>query len=78
MEQNIEIYKIIKKDITLDSLKEFDEIILIGSGKGVASVKSINQINHLTLSDDLNKVNLINYRAIKKVNDCSFTFLVMV
>ena len=38
------IKKIIKKDITLDSLKEFDEIILIGSGKGVASVKSINQI----------------------------------
>ena len=38
------IKKIIKKDIFLDSLKEFDEIILIGSGKGVASVKSINQI----------------------------------
>ena len=38
------IKKIIKKDITLESLKEFDEIILIGSGKGVASVKSINQI----------------------------------
>jgi len=38
------IKKIIKKDISLDSLKEFDEIILIGSGKGVASVKSINQI----------------------------------
>jgi len=36
--------KIIKKDISLDSLKEFDEIILIGSGKGVASVKTINQI----------------------------------
>jgi branched-subunit amino acid aminotransferase/4-amino-4-deoxychorismate lyase len=38
------IKKIIKKDIHLNSLKEFDEIILIGSGKGVASVKSINQI----------------------------------
>jgi hypothetical protein len=26
-------------------LNEFDEIILIGSGKGIASVKTINQIN---------------------------------
>jgi branched-subunit amino acid aminotransferase/4-amino-4-deoxychorismate lyase len=38
------IKKIIKKDILINSLKEFDEIILIGSGKGVASVKTINQI----------------------------------
>ena len=36
--------KIIKKDILVDNLKEFDEIILIGSGKGVASVKTINQL----------------------------------
>ena len=39
------IKKIIKKDILVSSLKDFDEIILIGSGKGVASVKTINQIN---------------------------------
>ncbi len=39
------IKKIIKKDILVNSLKEYDEIILIGSGKGVASVKTINQIN---------------------------------
>ena len=38
------IKNIIKKDINVNSLKEFDEIILIGSGKGVASVKTINQI----------------------------------
>ena len=38
------IKKIIKKDILINSLKEFDEIILIGSGKGIASVKTINQI----------------------------------
>ena len=38
------IKNIIKKDINVSSLKEFDEIILIGSGKGVASVKTINQI----------------------------------
>ena len=39
------IKKIIKKDIFINSLNEFDEIILIGSGKGIASVKTINQIN---------------------------------
>ena len=38
------IKKIIKKDILINSLNKFDEIILIGSGKGVASVKTINQI----------------------------------
>ena len=38
------IKNIIKKDINVNFLKEFDEIILIGSGKGVASVKTINQI----------------------------------
>ena len=39
------IKKIIKKDIFIKELKKYDEIILIGSGKGVASVKTINQIN---------------------------------
>ncbi|WP_435163642.1 aminotransferase class IV [Candidatus Pelagibacter bacterium nBUS_25] len=39
------IKKIIKKDILINSLNEFDEIILIGSGKGIASVRTINQIN---------------------------------
>jgi len=38
------IKKIVKKDIFLNSLKEFDEIILIGSGKGVCSVRTISQI----------------------------------
>ena len=38
------IKNLINKDINVNSLKEFDEIILIGSGKGVASVKTINQI----------------------------------
>ena len=41
---NSKIKKIIRKDILVNSLKEFDEIILIGSGKGVASVRTINQI----------------------------------
>ena len=38
------IKKIINKNIAVNSLKEFDEIILIGSGKGVASVKTIDEI----------------------------------
>jgi branched-subunit amino acid aminotransferase/4-amino-4-deoxychorismate lyase len=32
-----------KKDISLDRLAKFDEIILIGSGKGVVSVNSIDK-----------------------------------
>ena len=39
------IKNIIKKDILINSLNEFDEIILIGSGKGIASVKTIDQVN---------------------------------
>ena len=35
---------IIKKDILIKELNNYDEIILVGSGKGVASVKTINQI----------------------------------
>ena len=37
--------KISFKDIYYKDLKKFDEIMLIGSGKGVTSVKYINQIN---------------------------------
>ena len=36
--------KVIKKEIMIKSLNEYDEIILIGSGKGVASVKTIDKI----------------------------------
>ena len=38
------IKRIIKKDIFINELEKYDEIILIGSGKGVASVKTINKI----------------------------------
>jgi len=36
--------KIINKDILIKTLPEYDEILLIGSGKAVASIKSINEI----------------------------------
>ncbi len=37
--------RIIKKDILIKSLHEYDEIILIGSGKGVATINTIKDIN---------------------------------
>ena len=39
------IKKISRKDILIKDLDNFEEIILIGSGKGVTSVKSIKEIN---------------------------------
>jgi len=36
--------KIIKKNILLKDLNNYDEIILVGSGKGVTSVKLIKEI----------------------------------
>ena len=38
------IGKIIKTDILLKDIKNYEEILLIGSGKGVTSVKTINEI----------------------------------
>ena len=38
------IKKMIKKDIFVNDLKSYDEILLVGSGKGIASVKTIKQI----------------------------------
>ena len=38
------IKKIIKKDIFVKDFKNYDEILLVGSGKGVASIKTIKQI----------------------------------
>ena len=33
------------KDILVKSLNQYSEIILVGSGKGVASINTINDIN---------------------------------
>ena len=38
------IKKVIKKDIFIEDLKNYDEILLAGSGKGIASIKTIKQI----------------------------------
>jgi 4-amino-4-deoxychorismate lyase len=64
---NNKIKKIIKKDIFVDELKRYDEIILIGSGKGLASVKDIKKIAWKRKSLKQYKVLLKYYRsAIKK------------
>ena len=62
------IKKIINKDILINSLKEFDEIILIGSGKGVASVKTINQIKWKRKS--LRFYNLFFKKFRSAINSC--------
>ena len=38
------IKKVIKKDIFINDLKSYHEILLVGSGKGIASIKTIKQI----------------------------------
>ena len=57
------IKKIISKDIFVNSIKQYDEIILIGSGKGVTSVKTINQINWKRKSLKFYKLCLSHYSA---------------
>ena len=37
--------KIINKDILVSTLKNYNEILLIGSGKGVTSIQTIKEIN---------------------------------
>ena len=39
------IKKVIKKDIFVKDLKNYDEILMVGSGKSIASIKTIKQIN---------------------------------
>ncbi|MDC3295482.1 aminotransferase class IV [Candidatus Pelagibacter sp.] len=41
---NKKLGKIINKDILIKTLSEYDEILLVGSGKGVVSIKNINEI----------------------------------
>ena len=42
---NKKIGKIINKEILVSSLIDYDEILLIGSGKAVTSVETIKEIN---------------------------------
>ena len=62
------IKKIFKKDILVNSLNEFDEIILIGSGKGVASVKTINKLKWKRKSLNFYNILLKHYKSV--INNC--------
>ena len=61
--------KIIKKDIFVNELKSYDEILLIGSGKGVASVKTIKKIDWRRKSFNQFKIFLKYYHS--AINKCS-------
>ena len=67
------IKRIIKRDILIKELNKYDEIILIGSGKGVASVNTIDKIGWKR--KNLNHFRLISkyyISAIKKCNQYRF------
>ena len=59
------IKKIIKKNIFVKDLKSYNEILLIGSGKGVASVKTIKQIGWKRKNLDQFKLLSKYYNSIK-------------
>ncbi len=63
------IRKIIKKDILLKEIKEYDEILLIGSGKGVASVRTINEIKWKR--KNLEQFNILSKHYHAVVNKCN-------
>ena len=67
------IKEIIKKDILINELNDYDEILLIGSGKGVASVKSIKQINWKRKKlIQYKKLSKLYFSAVKKCNTYKF------
>ena len=64
------VKKIYKKEIFVKELKKFDEILLVGSGKGVASVKTISQIGWKRKSLNQFKRFLKYYRT--AINKCNY------
>ena len=67
------VKRIFKKDIFIFGLKNFDEILLIGSGKGVTSVKTIKQIGWRRNNLKYYKFFYKHYQlAIKKCNFYKF------
>tara|TARA_S200000501_G_scaffold354888_1_gene376008 strand:+ start:322 stop:1095 length:774 start_codon:yes stop_codon:yes gene_type:complete len=64
---------IIKKDILIKEIKKFDEIILIGSGKGVTSIKTIKQIGWRRKNLDYYKI-LAKYYSLAIKNCRTYKF----
>ena len=67
------IKKIIKKDIFVKDLKSYDEILLVGSGKGIASVKTIKSHRWIRKSLKIyKKLNKLFQLEIKKNKQYDF------
>jgi len=64
------IRKIIKKDILLKEIKNYDEILLIGSGKGVTSVKTINELRWKR--KNLKKFKFLSKQYESVINKCNY------
>ena len=62
------IKRIGKKDILLKELNDYDEILLIGSGKGVTSVRTINELNWKR--KNLNKFKFLLNQYNAAINEC--------
>ncbi len=62
------IKKIIHKDIYINTINQYDEILLIGSGKGVASVQTINKIKWKRKSIKFYKV--FNKYYLSEIKNC--------
>ena len=62
------IKRIGKKDIFLKELNDYDEILLIGSGKGVTSVRTINELNWKR--KNLNKFKYLSNQYNAAINEC--------
>ena len=66
---NKKLNNIINKDILINTLSEYGEILLVGSGKGVASIKNINEIKWKRKSLKFYKIFSSFYKS--EVNKCS-------
>ena len=66
---NKKLGKIINKDILIKTLSEYNEILLVGSGKGVVSIKNINEIKWKRKSLKFYKMLSSFYK--NEVNKCS-------
>ena len=64
------ITKIFKKDILLKEIKNYDEILLIGSGKGVASVRTINELKWKR--KNLKKFKFLSKQYESVINKCNY------
>ena len=63
------LIKIVKKDILLKEIKIYDEILLLGSGKGITSVKSINEFKWKRKS--LKKFNFLSKQYDLVIKNCN-------